>query len=134
MESCGYKRRATAYPATLSTPPIESTVTRCTTGAPIPTTEIHGVDAVSRLPVHPRVANTKEEYGIRGGRRRKKEGRQTLGVCAVYKRVLVLERSRNFHFEHVGSLLVSWPTSWIRDQVSRQRYDFLSNLPKVDLV
>lgn len=117
LESCGYKPCATAYPATLSTPPIESTVTQ---PASMPTTEIHSVDAVSRP------SASKEEYGIRGGRRRKKEERQTLGVCAVYKRVLVLERFRNFHFEHVGSLLVSWIKS-------RGSYDFLHAKISFDL-
>lgn len=31
LESCGYEPCATAYHRTLSTPPVESTVTRCTT-------------------------------------------------------------------------------------------------------
>lgn len=86
LESCGYEPCATAYHRTLSTPPVESTVTRCTTWIPpsMATTEIHGVDAVSRLLVRPRVARTKEEYGIRGYRRRRKmEGDKPLGTRRV---------------------------------------------------
>lgn len=117
LESCGYEPCATAYHRTLSSPPVESTVTRCTTWIPpsMATTEIHGVDAVSRLLVRPRVARTKEEYGIRGGISQEEEdgGRRGTnpwerGVYKLYPRLLrPRERfRRNFHLEHVGSLLV----------------------------
>lgn len=117
MESCGYKPCATAYHPTLSTPPpspIESTVTRMHKVNPPPsmaTTEIHGVDAVSRLLVHPSVGR---------GRKRNTEFEGEEGYCgrretnpwerAVYKLYprLLRPRERFFEetFEHVASLLV----------------------------
>lgn len=126
LESCGYKPCATAYHRTLSTPPVESTVTRCTTWIPpsMATTEIHGVDAVSRLLVRPRVARTKEEYGIRGGisREEKDGGGQTLGNAACTNCILVffvLERDSEETF--TWSMLAR--CSFLADRVS-SRYDF----------
>lgn len=108
LDSCGYKPCATAYPATLSTPPIESTVTQ---PASMPTTEIHSVDAVSRPS-----ACRQRERGIRNSRGKKEEeGRKTnpwdlrgVQTCPRPREIPKL------------SLRACWLAARFLDQVSRQ--------------
>lgn len=102
------------------------------------TTEIHSVDAMSRLLVHPRVARTKEEYWIRGGGGRegisqeeKHEGRrkrETLGNARCTNRILVffvfLERFLEKLSLRVGSLLVLG-RALRSNRVSRQRISMI---------
>lgn len=100
------------------------------------TTEIHSVDAMSRLLVHPRVARTKEEYWIRGGREgisqeEKHEGRrkrETLGNARCTNRILVffvfLERFLEKLSLRVGSLLVLG-RALRSNRVSRQRISMI---------
>lgn len=100
------------------------------------TTEIHSVDAMSRLLVHPRVARTKEEYWIRGGREgisqeEKHEGRrkrETLGNARCTNRILVffvfLERFLEKLSLRVGSLLVLF-RALRSNRVSRQRISMI---------
>lgn len=97
-----------------SSSPIESTVTRMHKVNPPPsmaTTEIHGVDAVSRLLVHPSVGrgwkrNTEFE-GEEGYCGRRETNPWERAVYKLYPRLL-RPRERFFEetFEHVASLLV----------------------------
>lgn len=114
LESCGYKPCATAYHPTLSTSPIESTVTRCTTCIPPHRWRQPRYTVSTRCPVYSsilvsrgRKRNTEFEGGEKGYRRRrntKEEGREkplgTRGVQTVSSSSSSSSRdsSRNFHF------------------------------------
>lgn len=143
LESCGYKPCATAYHPTLSTSPIESMVTRCTTCIPPIDGDNRDTQCRRDVPSTRPSSCREDERGILNSRREggggregisqeeKHEGRrkrETLGNARCTNRILVffvfLERFFEKLSLRVGSLLVLG-RALRSNRVSRQRISMI---------
>lgn len=139
LESCGYKPCATAYHPTLSTSPIESTVTRCTTCIPPIDGDNRDTqcrrDVPSTRPSPCRedergILNSRgERRDIAGGETRRKKEERNPWERAVYKpypRLLRLPREiPRETFTSCWFVARFWPSSSIQPSLqATHQYDF----------